>query len=277
MYDLEGKVALVTGSGRRDGLGEAIAKRLAADGAHIMLHDVGSKTSGTAPKDWLGQSDDLQLISEEIAAMGVQASFCEADLLIPAEVEELIASTVDVFGRIDIVVNNAGLGYFFSPITDLSIEHWDAILGVNLRAPFLTTKFAAPHMIRQGDGGRIVNIASVSAKRARPHVGAYCSSKHGLVGLTRTAALELAPHRITVNALCPNHVTTKLGSWQNEYWAQQEEKPVSRLLSELADRIPLGRVGLGSDTANACAFLCSDQAGYITAEAMNVSGGEEYH
>ncbi len=132
-------------------------------------------------------------------------------------------------------------------------------------------------MVARGRGGRIVNIASQAAKSGCPHAAAYCASKHGLVGLTRVAAIEFAPHAITVNAICPNHVTTGLGAWQNEYFAKLLGKSVDQTLADMKARIPLGRPGLPSDTAAACAFLCSEQAPYITGEAMNVSGGEEVH
>jgi meso-butanediol dehydrogenase/(S,S)-butanediol dehydrogenase/diacetyl reductase len=132
-------------------------------------------------------------------------------------------------------------------------------------------------MIRQGSGGRIVSIASQAAKSGFANTAAYTSSKHGLVGLTRVAAIELAPHKITVNAVCPNHITTGLGSWQNDFMSKAQGKTLEQYLADMRARIPLGRTGLPEDIAKACAFLCSDQADYITAEAMNVSGGEEYH
>jgi meso-butanediol dehydrogenase/(S,S)-butanediol dehydrogenase/diacetyl reductase len=132
-------------------------------------------------------------------------------------------------------------------------------------------------MIQQGRGGRIINIASVAAKSGSLHLAAYSSSKHGMIGLTRSAALELGAHRITVNAICPNHVTTQLGAVQNAYRATQRGQTVEAYLAEMRGRIPLGRVGLAEDTAKACAFLCSDEAQYVTGEAMNVSGGQEMH
>jgi meso-butanediol dehydrogenase/(S,S)-butanediol dehydrogenase/diacetyl reductase len=132
-------------------------------------------------------------------------------------------------------------------------------------------------MIRQGTGGRIINIASQAAKSGHPHLAAYIASKHGLVGLTRTAALELGAHGITVNAVCPNHVTTGLGAVQNEYYAKLRGVSVEQYLADMRNGIPLGRVGMATDTANACAFLSSDLASYITGEAMNVSGGAEMH
>ena len=164
-----------------------------------------------------------------------------------------------------------------SKLVDLDASDWDAVLGVNLRGVFLATKHAARQMIAQGEGGRIINIASQAAKSAFPYAAAYTSSKHGLVGLTRVSAIELAEHQITCNAICPNHVTTGLGAWQNEFFSKAFGQTTEEYLAAMRGRIPLGRPGLTTDMANACAFLASDQAAYITGESMNVSGGEEYH
>jgi meso-butanediol dehydrogenase/(S,S)-butanediol dehydrogenase/diacetyl reductase len=156
-------------------------------------------------------------------------------------------------------------------------EHWDAVLNVNLRGCFFGIKYAAKEMIKQGSGGKIISIASQAAKSGFAHTSAYTASKHGLIGLTRVAAIELAPHQINVNAVCPNHVTTGLGAWQNAFMSKAQGKTEQDYLQDMRDKIPLGRTGLPNDIANACAFLCSDQSNYITAEALNVSGGEEYH
>jgi meso-butanediol dehydrogenase/(S,S)-butanediol dehydrogenase/diacetyl reductase len=163
------------------------------------------------------------------------------------------------------------------PLLDVTPEDWGAVIDVNLTGAFYGLQAAAEVMIQQKRGGRIVNIASQAAKSGFPHAQAYTASKHGLVGLVRSAATELGPHSITVNNVCPNHVTTGLGAWQNEHFAALQGVSVPEYLARMAARIPLGRPGLPEDTAAAVAFLCSDQAAYITAESMNVSGGEEPH
>jgi meso-butanediol dehydrogenase/(S,S)-butanediol dehydrogenase/diacetyl reductase len=150
-------------------------------------------------------------------------------------------------------------------------------MDVNLTGPFLCSQHAARHMIAAGRGGRIINIASQAAKSGFPHLAAYVSSKHGLVGQTRTLAIELGSAGITVNAVCPNHVTTGLGARQNAYYAALRGQTLDEFMAAMRGRIPLGRPGLPSDTAAAVAFLASDDAQYITGEAMNVSGGEENH
>jgi NAD(P)-dependent dehydrogenase (short-subunit alcohol dehydrogenase family) len=132
-------------------------------------------------------------------------------------------------------------------------------------------------MIAQNTGGRIINISSQGGKSGFPHASAYVSSKHGVIGFTRAVAIELGSHGITVNAVCPNHVTTGLGSWQNDYLSKLLGLTLDEYMSAMKGRIPLGRTGLPSDIGNACAFLASEDARYITGESMNVSGGEETH
>ncbi len=276
MADLKGKVALCTGAGRREGLGEAILKQLAADGARVVVTDLGTPQTHMGAEH-IGSSDEMEAVAEDIRRAGGEAITVPLDVRDEAQVEAAVAKTVEAFGRLDILVNNAGIGYLIKPVTEMTREEWTAVLEVNLMGAFLCTKHAARQMIKQGEGGRIINIASQAAKSGHPHMSAYVSSKHGMVGLTRTTAVELGPHGITVNAVCPNHVTTGLGSVQNEYFARFKGLSVEDYLAQMRNNIPMRRVGLPSDTANAVAFLCSEAAAYITGEAMNVSGGVEMH
>jgi meso-butanediol dehydrogenase/(S,S)-butanediol dehydrogenase/diacetyl reductase len=193
------------------------------------------------------------------------------------QVEAALQEAAARLGRLDILVNNAGVGFLISPVVDTEADRWRTVIDVNLTGAFLCTKHAARLMIQRGQGGRIVNIASQAAKSGHRHMAAYTASKHGMVGLTRSAAMELGPHGITVNAVCPNHVTTGLGAVQNEYFAALNGQTVDEYLAAMRERIPMRRVGLPADTAGAVAFLCSDEAAYITGEAMNVSGGVEMH
>lgn len=278
MYpDLTGKVAIVTGAGRRKGLGEAMARRLAAEGCRVILSDIGRPRGAEFPASAIGSQSELEAIVAEICVAGGNASAVTCDVLEEGEIEALVAGTVERHGRLDIMVNNAGIGYLMQPIVDTALAHWDAVLGVNLRGVFLGTKYAARQMIAQGEGGRIINIGSQASKSGFPFAAAYVASKHGVIGLTRTAAIELGPHRINVNAICPNHVTTGLGDWQNKFFSRATGRSEAEYLADMRARIPLGRPGLQEDIAKACAFLASSQASYITGEAMNVSGGEEYH
>lgn len=273
---LRGKVALVTGAGRRGGLGEAICARLAQEGASVVVSDVAGPR-GALPADRIGNRTELDAVVATLRDSGARAVACELDVRDEAQAESAVALAVREFGGLDILVNNAGIGFMMEPIVDMPLERWNTVIGVNLTGAFLCTQHAARQMIQQGRGGRIINIASVAAKSGSLHLAAYSSSKHGMIGLTRSAALELGAHRITVNAICPNHVTTQLGAVQNAYRATQRGQTVEAYLAEMRGRIPLGRVGLAEDTAKACAFLCSDEAQYVTGEAMNVSGGQEMH
>ena len=274
----KGKTAVITGSGRRGGLGEAIALRLAKDGANIVISDIGAPRDAATGAEHIGSTDEMESIAEELRGMGVEASTCVCDVRSLEEVRKLAKHAADTHGSLDIWVNNAGIGYIMKPLLDVTEDDWRAVIDVNLSGSFFGVKSAAEVMVAQGKGGRIINIASQAAKSGFPHAQAYTSSKHGLVGLARSAAVELGAHKITVNNVCPNHVTTALGAWQNEYFAEVTgAASVEDYLAAMAARIPMGRPGLPEDTANAVAFLCSDEAQYITAESMNVSGGEEPH
>lgn len=274
---LDGKTAIVTGSGRPGGIGQGIAARLAQDGARVVLHDLGGTKGDIAPAHGVGTSGDLEEAASAIRADGGEvATFC-GDMLVEDDVAGLMDFAADRYGSVDILINNAGIGYFFGPLLEMTQEKWDAVMGVNLRGVFFGIKHAARHMIAQGNGGRIVNIASKAAKTGSALTSAYTASKHGVIGLTRSAAVELAEHNITVNAVCPNHITTGLGAWQNDFMSRAKNMTVDDYLSAMRARIPLGRTGRVEDVAAACAFLCSDDAGYITAQSLNVSGGEEQH
>jgi NAD(P)-dependent dehydrogenase (short-subunit alcohol dehydrogenase family) len=275
--DLKGKVAVITGSGRKAGLGAAMALRLAEEGCRIVLSDLVVPAGQNFPGSAIGMHDEMESIAQEIRAMGQDVIAVPCDMREAEQVRHLIDRAVQTFGGVDILINNAGIGYLMKPILEMEIGEWDAVLSVNLRGVFIASKYAAEAMVKAGNGGRIINIASQAAKSGFPFASAYCSSKHGLVGLTRVCAIEWGKFGINVNAICPNHVTTGLGAWQNEYFAKALGLTLEQYLSAMKSRIPLGRPGLQSDTANAAAFLASEQSVYVTGEAINVSGGEEYH
>jgi len=278
MYaDLAGKVAIVTGSGRRQGLGFAMARRLATEGCRVVVSDLGAPRGAEMPAEAIGSASELQEAVKSLRAAGAEATGIVCDVLDEESVASLVRQTVAAFGRLDIMVNNAGIGYLMKPLVEMDVESWDAVLGVNLRGVFFGIKHAAIQMLKQRTPGRIISIGSQASKSGFPNAAAYVSSKHGVVGLTRTAAIELGPQGITVNCICPNHVTTGLGAWQNRYFSAATGRSEEKYLADMRARIPLGRVGLQEDTASACAFLASEEAAYITGEAMNVSGGEEYH
>ncbi len=277
MYNLQGKVAIVTGSGRHKGIGEAIVLRLAVEGCRVVITDLGMPQGEEFSEQHIGTTTEMEEIAESVRELGAQAITIACDVRSEAQVENLIARTVESFGAVDILVNNAGVGYLMEPFTEFKESSWNTVLDVNLKGAFLCSKHAARQMVRQGTGGVIINIASQAAKSGFPYAAAYTASKHGLVGLTRSNAVELGKHKIRVNAVCPNHITTGLGHWQNQFFSEKFGLDYDTYLQGIRDRNPLGRTGMVEDIANAVAFLASDQASYITGEAMNVSGGEEYH
>jgi NAD(P)-dependent dehydrogenase (short-subunit alcohol dehydrogenase family) len=276
MRGLNGKVAVCTGAGRTDGLGAGILHRLAAEGCKVVVSDLGEPDRFLASED-IGATDEMNAVADALRAAGTEVRVVPCDVRRDADAKALIEATVAEFGRIDILINNAGVGYMLKPFTEVTLEEWQLVIDVNLTGAFLCSKYAAQAMSKTGDGGRIINIASQAAKSGFPDLAAYVSSKHGMVGFTRAIASELGQHGITVNAVCPNHVTTGLGAKQNEYFAKMQNLTVEDFLAAMRNRIPLGRPGLVEDTAAAVAFLASDDAQYITGEAMNVSGGEETH
>lgn len=276
MSRLQGRVAICTGSGRTGGLGEAILQRLANEGCKVVVTDLGTSQAGFE-QGHIGSSEEMEQIAARLCDAGSEAIAVPCDVRDQTAVDALVAAAVERFGRLDIMVNNAAIGYLMKPLMEVTADEWRRVVDVNLTGAFLCTQAAARQMQRQGTGGRIINIASQAAKTGFRHMSPYVSSKHGLIGLTRASAIDLAGSRITVNAVCPNHVTTGLGEKQNEYFAKLRGLSVEEYRDGIRSRIPLGRVGLPEDTAAAVTFLASDDAAYITGEALNVSGGEEMH
>lgn len=260
-----GKVVVVTGSGRERGLGQGILQRFADEGAACVVSD-------------MAITDEAAGVADELRGRGTEVEAIACDVSDASQCASLVERAVARFGRLDVFVNNAGIGFMMKPLLDVEPADWAKVLAVNLSGAFYCTQAAARAMIARGGGGRIINIASQAAKTGFPHLPAYVSSKHGMIGLTRASAVELGRHGITVNAVCPNHVTTALGAEQNAYFSKLLGfDSVDAYLANMAARNPMGRPGLPGDTAAACAWLASDDAAYVTGEALNVSGGEEMH
>lgn len=265
MRRFEGKTIVVTGSGKHKGLGQAILQRFADEGANCVLSD-------------LVLDAEAEEVADELRGRGAKVAAIACNVAKVEECRALVDGAVSAFGSIDIFVNNAGIGFMMKPLLDVDPADWDKVLAVNLSGAFYCTQAAATAMIAGGRGGRIINIASQAAKTGFPHLPAYVSSKHGMVGLTRASAVELGAHGITVNTVCPNHVTTGLGAQQNAYFSKLLGfASVEAYLANMKAKNPMGRPGLASDTASACAWLASEDAFYVTGEALNVSGGEEMH
>jgi NAD(P)-dependent dehydrogenase (short-subunit alcohol dehydrogenase family) len=269
-----GKTIVVTGSGKQRGLGQGILQRFADEGANCVVSDVAIDDEAK------GVADELR---GRCAATGAKVAAIACDVSDAGQCAALVDQAVAAMGSVDIFVNNAGIGFMMKPMLDVDPADWAKVIAVNLSGAFYGTQAAARAMIaaNQRNGvrsGRIINIASQAAKTGFPHLPAYVSSKHGMIGLTRASAVELGVHGITVNAVCPNHVTTALGAEQNAYFSKLLGfATVEAYLANMAAKNPMGRPGLPSDTAAACAWLASDEAQYVTGEALNVSGGEEMH
>ena len=277
MRRFDGKTIVVTGSGRAKGLGQAILQRFADEGANCVVSDLGTPTAHMGASD-IGTTAEMEAVADELRQRGAKVAVIECDVRSQQSCGALARQAVATFGSLDIWVNNAGIGYIMKPLLETSASEWEAVIGVNLSGAFFGTQAAARVMIAQGGGGRIINIASQAAKSGFPHMAPYVASKHGMVGLTRSNAVELGTYGITVNAVCPNHVTTGLGAKQNEYFSKLLGfDSVAAYLDNMKRKNPMGRPGLASDTAAACAWLASDDAVYVTGEALNVSGGEEMH
>lgn len=248
------KVACVTGASR--GIGEAIARRFAEEGARVAL----------AARDEAA----CERIASEIVKRGGEALPVGCDVTLPVSVSNAIGSVVAKWGRIDILVNNAGLGGA-TPLDENDDARWNAILGTNLTAAFRVTREAAPFVAA---GGRIINISSVVGRFGVSGFGAYSASKHGIIGLTRTLALELAPRQITVNAICPGWVETDMGREgfrRIAGRARVSEEEARELAAKMA---PLGRVIEPWEVAGLAAYLASEEARSVTGQAIVIDGGQ---
>jgi NAD(P)-dependent dehydrogenase (short-subunit alcohol dehydrogenase family) len=269
MYNLKDRVALVTGAGRRDGIGAAIARRLAHDSARVVVADICAPptdlpNAGNPP--W----EELQAVASQVNGLAVRVDVSDA-----ASVQAMVAQTQEAFGRLDILVNNAGAAIAPSPVVFMEETAWRRTLDINATGTFLCCKFALAPMIDGGRGGRIVNIASIAAERPKPNVSAYAASKAAVVALTRSLAQEVAQFGVTVNAVLPGDVDTAMKRWGLALEAESFSKPYDEVMAAAVAHIPLGRFATPEDVAELVAFLVSDAASFITGQAYNLTGGRE--
>ena len=243
---LEGKVAIVTGAS--SGIGRGIAHRFVEEGARVV---VAGLPDGRVPK-----------VVEELMAKGGEALGVEADLGYAEQVERVFEATLERFGVLDVLVNNAGWASPVAHFLELDEAHWDRVIRTNLKSVYLCTHRAAQIFVRQGRGGCVITTSSFGAEKAHRMMAAYDSSKGGINAFTRTVAVDLAPFGIRVNAVGPGAIHTE------EYEPQGEEGKARR-----AAFVPLGRVGYPEDVAGAMVFLASDDASYITGQCIYVDGG----
>lgn len=272
---IEGRVALVTGAARPRGIGRATALRLAREGADVACLDI-ARPYTDFPGHGVASSDDLDGVVDEIRSLGRRAVALRADVSSWDEVHAAVDEATSELGTITLVANvagGAGFGMGLGPLVGLSEPEWDVVVDVNLKGTWMVSRACATKMVAAGEGGRIVNVASQAGKRGFTGLGAYCAAKAGVILLTQTMALELGPSNITVNAVCPGTVDTDLLN-PNGRMQQLLSAMPGGFDAWLQREIPLGRLETGDDVAASIAFLCSDDASYITGEAINVSGGQ---
>ena len=258
---LENKVALITGAG--SGIGQGIALRFAHEGAKLALVDI--------------RPQSLEETAAKVKDAGAQFDTYTGDVSLTADVESFFSQTIERFGRVDICVNNAGVANPPLPLMSMTDEGFDQTIAVNLRGVFLCMRAAAQRMAAQGDGGRIISVSSQAGKTGYPMLGPYCATKAGVILLTQTMGKELGPQKITVNCVCPGTIDTPLLRGTLDPILAATGETFEQWALKNMPTIPLGRVGYPEDVAKVITFLASDEADYMTGQAINITGGQEMH
>jgi NAD(P)-dependent dehydrogenase (short-subunit alcohol dehydrogenase family) len=253
---LPGKVAMITGGG--GGIGRAVAKSFSDQLAKVFVTDAIEETA--------------KRTETEIRDAGGTCNAEKVDVRSYDEIINGVEHCVNTFGKVDILVNCAGI-LTILPFDKITGEIWDEIMAVNAKGTFLTCQAVAQQMIRQGDGGKIINVSSVAGKIGAPMYTHYCASKFAVIGITKSLALELAKDRINVNAVCPGDVYTDMLEYEFKTHAQIRGITPEEVRKQLTTRVPLGRLAQPIDVANVILFLASEKAGYMTGQALNVTGG----
>ena len=256
MYKLDGRSALITGAA--SGIGRAIAVRLAKEGCDVAVVDVNRA----------GAEETAALVTRE----GRRGIAITADVSDYEQVSAAVAETIGTFGKLDLLYNNAGIVRIGS-VAESTLEEWNTVFRINVNGVFHGCKAAIPHMVERGSG-RIINTASWYGKIGKANYAAYCASKSAVIGLTQSLAAELAPHKINVNAVCPG--TTVETAMRDEADRRSVEQGLATA-KERESLIPLGRVGYPDDIARVAVFLASDEASYMTGQAINITGGLWMH
>jgi len=255
---LSGRTAIVTGS--NSGIGLGVARVLAAEGANVAINSFSDRPA------------DHELAASIAAEAGVDVAYIQADMSSGQQCRDLVAKAKARFGAVDILVNNAGVQYV-SPIEDFPTERWDAIIAINLSSAFHTTAAALP-LMKQAGWGRIINVASAHGLTASPFKSAYVAAKHGVVGLTKVTALEVAGQGITCNAICPGYVLTPLVEAQIPDQMKAHNMDRETVIREvMLERQPSRQFATVEEIGGTAAFLCSAAAAQITGTSISVDGG----
>jgi NAD(P)-dependent dehydrogenase (short-subunit alcohol dehydrogenase family) len=250
MGRLEGKVSLITGAG--SGIGQAMAVLFAREGSKVAVADISAE----------GGQETVRCIRDE----GGEAEFFQVDVSSAAQVRRMVEAVIARFGRIDILCNNAGIGVA-ATVVDTTEEDWDRVINVDLKGVFLGCKYVIPHMLRQG-GGVIVNTASVAGMVGVLNRAAYCAAKAGVIGLTKSIAVDFVTKGIRANCVCPGTVETP---WIEKILAQQPDPVAER--QRMIERQPMGRMGKPEEIAAAALYLASDEAAFVTGTELVIDGG----
>jgi D-sorbitol dehydrogenase (acceptor) len=251
---LREKVAIVTGAA--SGIGEAVAERYVSEGARCVLVDVKS-------------ADAIASLAERHPD---HVHAVTADITRREDIDRIVAATIDRFGRIDILFNNAAI-FDMRPLLDESWEIFDKLFAVNVKGMFFLMQAVARRMVEQGHGGKIINMSSQAGRRGEALVSHYCATKAAVLSYTQSAALALAPHKINVNGIAPGVIDTPMWKEVDALFARYENRPLGEKKRLVGEAVPLGRMGLPADLTGAALFLASADADYITAQTLNVDGG----
>jgi NAD(P)-dependent dehydrogenase (short-subunit alcohol dehydrogenase family) len=269
MTELHGKVAIVTGAGRMRGMGRATAVALARAGADVVVTGTGRHVGSLPADEQEAGWRDIESVADEIRSMGQRALPMRVDVTSSADVGAMVEGAVSELGRIDILVNIAAYPKADDrqPAIDLPESTWRKVLDVDLTGTFLCSRAVARQLISQGEGGRIVNFSSLAGKRAKRDMSAYAAAKFGVIGLTQALALELGPHGINVNCVCPGSVdTSRQTSSEHAAWERDARASAA-----------LGRIGLVDEIAAVVVFLVSPGAAFVSGQSINVDGGRVMH
>ena len=254
MKRLDGKTALITGAAR--GIGRAFAEAYVREGARVVIADI-----------------NMARAAETAAEIGAAAMAVEMDITSQDSIDQGLAKAVETFGPINILINNAAL-FTAAPITEITRSDFDRVFNINVAGTLFTLQAVAKHMIEQGNGGKIINMASQAGRRGEPLVAVYCATKAAVISLTQSAGLNLIEHGINVNAISPGVVDGEHWDGVDAFFAKHENKAPGQKKREVGAAVPFGRMGTAQDLTGMAVFLASAESDYIVAQTYNVDGGQ---